>query len=307
MTIYEIIGFSLLFIGTLELFLGIILLRNNPRQSPVQKAVTALALFSAAFSLTSGFMYLRASLGLSIDLAARINWIGWFTVPAALQVLFFLKDDRGRFGRMIGIVLYPLWVVILGLCLFTDLIVAPGYSVIPFVNHYGPLEHAGRFFGTLLAFWLLYECVRLKKSMVGARKAQFNYFFYGLLIFGGGASFTAGFLQLLGGVAFEPGLAAFFSFPWVILTFYACIRYSLFDIRHHRLAHAHRHFPVHHRRADTSRHHNIPQPLSGGRSLQTSSRSRSSALFFMGHRSERAFRSGSRALLSKASMITSSS
>jgi len=231
MTLYEIIGLSLLFIGTLELFLGIILLRNNPRHSPVQKAVTALALFSAAFSLTSGSMYLRASLGLSIDLAARFNWIGWFTVPAALQVLFFLKDDRGSFGRTIGIILYPLWVAILGLCLFTDLIVAPGYSVIPFVNHYGPLEHAGRFFGTLLAFWLIYECVRLRKSMVGIRKAQFNYFFYGLLIFGGGASFIAGFLQLLGGIAFEPGLASFFSFPWVILTFYACIRYSLFDIR----------------------------------------------------------------------------
>jgi len=231
MTISEIIGFSLLFIGTLELFFGIILLRNNPRQDPVQKAVTALALFSAAFSITSGSMYLRASLGLSIDFAARFNWIGWFTVPAALQVLFFLKDDRGRFGRSIGIVLYPLWVVILGLSLFTDLIVAPGYSVVPFVNHYGPLEHAGRFFGTLLAFWLIYECIRLKKSMVGVRKAQFSYFFYGLLIFGGGASFTAGFLQLVGGVAFEPGLASFFSFPWVILTFYACIRYSLFDIR----------------------------------------------------------------------------
>lgn len=231
MTIYEIIGFSLLFIGTLELFLGIILLRNNPRKNLVQSAVTALALLSSAFSLTSGTMYLRASLGLSIDLAARFNWIGWFTVPAALQVLFFLKDDRGRFGRMIGIVLYPLWTVILGLCLFTDLIVAPGYSVIPFVNHYGPLEHAGRLFGTLLAFWLIYECVRLKKSMVGVRKAQFNYFFYGLLIFGSGASFTAGFLQLFGGVGFEPGLASFFSFPWVALTFYASIRYSLFDIR----------------------------------------------------------------------------
>ena len=231
MTIYEIIGFSLLFIGTLELFLGIILLRNNPRKSPVQMAVTALAFFSAAFSITSGSMYLRASLGLSIDLVARFNWIGWFTVPAALQVLFFLKDERGRFGRMVGIVLYPLWVVILGLCLFTDLIVAPGYSVIPFVNQYGPLEHAGRLFGALLAVWLLYECVRLKKSMVGARKTQFNYFFYGLMLFGGGASFSAGFLQLFGGIAFEPGLAAFFSLPWVLLTFYACIRYSLFDIR----------------------------------------------------------------------------
>ena len=53
MTIYEIIGFSLLFIGIMELFLGIALLRNNPRHSPVQKAVTALALFSASASTQS--------------------------------------------------------------------------------------------------------------------------------------------------------------------------------------------------------------------------------------------------------------
>ena len=215
----------------MEITLGIILLRSNHRRSNAQRTLALLSFFSAAFSLTSAVMYVRSSLGLSIDLPARINWIGWFTVPAALQFLYYLKEDRGRAGSIIGFVLYPIWLAIYGLCLFTDLIVAPGYSVIPFINHPGPLEKPARLFGSLLAVWLLWSTVRLKKELHGIRKAQLNYFFHGVLIFGGGAAFTAGFLQLFGGFGFEPGLASFFSFPWVTLTYYAITRHRLFDIR----------------------------------------------------------------------------
>jgi PAS domain S-box-containing protein len=229
--LFHVIGYPLFLIAALEITLGIILLRNNPRKSRVQNAVTALSFFSAAFSFTSAIMYMRASLGLSIDLVARVNWIGWFTVPSALQILLYLKDERGRAGHIVGLVLYPAWLVILGLCLFTDLIVAPGYSVIPFINHPGPFENAARLFGSLLALWLLFGIIRLKKELRGIKKAQLNYFFQGVLIFGGGAAFTAGFLQIFGGFGFEPGLASFFSLPWVVLTYYAITRHRLFDIR----------------------------------------------------------------------------
>lgn len=231
MSLFHIISYPLFLIAAMEITLGIILLRSNHRKSNAQRAVAALSFFSAAFSLTSAVMYVRASLGLSIDLAARINWIGWFTVPAALQILHFLKDDRGRAGYIIGAVLYPVWLAIYWLCLFTDLIVAPGYSVIPFINHPGPYENPARLFGSLLAVWLLWSTVRLKKELHGIRRVQLNYFFHGVLIFGGGAAFTAGFLQIFGGFGFEPGLASFFSFPWVALTYYAITRHRLFDIR----------------------------------------------------------------------------
>jgi PAS domain S-box-containing protein len=229
-TLYNTIGYPLLAISLFEITLGIVLLRN-PRKSRVQKALAALSFFSAAFSFTSASMYLRAGLGLSIDWMARLSWIGWFTVPAALQILFFLKDEQGRLGNLIGSILYPVWLVLFGLCLFTDLIVRPGYSVIPFINHPGPLENPARLFGSALAVWLLIETIRAKKRLSGIRKQQLNYFFQGVLIFGGGAAFTAGFLQVLGGFPFEPSLAAFFSLPWVVLTYYAITRHRLFDIQ----------------------------------------------------------------------------
>ncbi len=231
MSLFHIIAYPLFVISALEIALGIVLLRNNPRKSNLQKAVAAVSFFSAAFSFISAAMYMRASFGLPIDLAARLNWIGWFTVPAGLQILFYMKDDRAPVGRRIGLVLYPAWLLILGLCLFTDLIVTSGYSVIPFINHPGPLENVFRLFGSLLAVWLLIGLVRLKKQLHGIKKAQLNYFFQGVLIFGGGAAFTAGFMQLLGGFGFEPGLASFFSFPWVAMTYYAITRNRLFDIR----------------------------------------------------------------------------
>jgi PAS domain S-box-containing protein len=232
MSLAHFISYSLFLVAALEIILGITLLRNSQRKSSVQWAVAALSFFSAAFSLTSAIMYLRASLALPIDLFVRINWIGWFTVPAGLQVVYYLKDERSRAGHLIGLVLYPAWLAILVLCLFTDLIVTPGYSVIPFVNYPGPLENPARLFGSLLAFWLLATIIRHKKEVQGIKRAQLNYFFHGVLIFGGGASITAGILQLFGGFGFEPGLAAFFSLPWVLLTYYAITRQRLFDIRY---------------------------------------------------------------------------
>ncbi len=104
--------------------------------------------------------------------------------------------------------------------------------MIPFINHPGPLENPARLFGSLLAFWLVIAIIRLKKKLRGMRRAQLNYFFHGVLIFGGGAATTAGILQLFGGFGFEPGLASFFSLPWVVLTYYAITRHRLFDIRY---------------------------------------------------------------------------
>ena len=36
---------------------------------------------------------------------------------------------------------------------------------------------------------------------------------------------------MYGNLGFDPSWGAFFGFPWVILTFYAIARYSLFDTR----------------------------------------------------------------------------
>ena len=85
---FEIIGYPLLFVAALEIALGIILLSQTPRKNPVNRSVATFSFFSAAFALCTSLMYIRASLGLDFNYFARANWIGWFSIPAALQFIF---------------------------------------------------------------------------------------------------------------------------------------------------------------------------------------------------------------------------
>ncbi|OGW41249.1 MAG: hypothetical protein A2X57_01580 [Nitrospirae bacterium GWD2_57_8] len=105
MTYYQIISYPLFLIGGLEIFLGLLLLRNNPRNSPVNRSVAVFAFFSAAYALCTAIMYLRAHLGLPYDFFARANWIGWVTLPAGLQFIYFMKDEASRTARRIGYIL----------------------------------------------------------------------------------------------------------------------------------------------------------------------------------------------------------
>jgi len=193
--------------------------------------VAILAFFSAAFSLITGLMYVRASLGLEYNFYARANWIGWFTLAPALQFLYYLENERSSRARIIGWVLYPFWTLMLALSLFTNLIVTNSYILIPFSNRPGPLDHVLRFFGVCLAVWVIAKAFSLRKKTSGFVKKELDFFFYGVFIFGSGAGFTAGALQLFGGFVLEPGLASYFSLPWVALTVFAIARYQLFDIR----------------------------------------------------------------------------
>ena len=227
---YDLFGYPLFFVVVLELFLGLILLRQNPRNSTVNKAVAVFAFASAGYALFSGIIYVRTSLGLPIGIYAQANWIGWLSIPAALQSIFYMREENSRTARIVGWTLYPFWTFMLVLCLFTGLVEPAGYSLRPAVDGTGPLENPARFFGALQILWVMYEVYRLRRESGGTKRAQVNHFFYGTMIFGAGSALLAGFLQLFGGFGLHPEFGAYFSFPWVILTFYAISRYRLFDI-----------------------------------------------------------------------------
>ena len=231
MNTHILLGYPLLFIAGLEILLGVLLLRQNRQGSTVHRSVAAFSFFSAAFSLSSALMYLSAAAGRDPVPFARVSWIGWLSVPAALQFVFFLRSETSAKARLIGYVLYPFWTLVLILCLTTDLIVTDHYVLIPFQNDHGPLEHTARLLGGILIVWLIVEIVRLRRDVAGLKRAQLNYFFLGTLIFASSGSLVAAFLQVFGGFRFEPSLASYFSFPWVVLTVYAILRYRLFDIR----------------------------------------------------------------------------
>src|SRR5512135_1532706 len=94
MNLYYVFGYPLFFIAALELSLGIILLRQNPRNSPVNKSVAAFSFFAAAYVFCSGFSYLLASQHLDFNFFNRFSWIGWFCIPAGLQFIYYLKDEK---------------------------------------------------------------------------------------------------------------------------------------------------------------------------------------------------------------------
>jgi PAS domain S-box-containing protein len=231
MDVFQLIGYPLLFVTVLEVLLGTVLLNNNPRKSRVNKSAAILSLVSAGYSFFTALMYVRTSQGMPIDLVARASWIGWFAPTAALQTIYYMKRENNRAARNAGLVLYPFWSIILVLCLFTDLLEPSGYSLRPYVDHTGLLENPIRMFGALQALWVLREFYRIRKQSTGIQRVQMNYFFAGLVIFGMGGAFFGGFLQLYAGFGIVAGLGAYFSLPWILLTFYAITRYRLFDIR----------------------------------------------------------------------------
>jgi PAS domain S-box-containing protein len=231
MTVVRILIYPLLIVSAMELLLGFLLLKNNPRNSPVNRSVAFFSVFSAAFALSTSVMYIRAGLGLPYAALARFSWIGWFTIPAAIQAVFYLQDERSRKARWSGVVLYAFWGLAFLLAQFTELVVPHAYRVLPFNNVRGPLENAFRVAGGGMIFWLMVEIVRLRRNVSGIKRAQLNYFLFGTIIFGTGGMITASIIQLMRDVAVEPGLASYFSFPWVLMTFYAITRYRLFDIR----------------------------------------------------------------------------
>ncbi len=229
MNLYYLFGYPLFFITALEISLGILLLRQNVRNSPVNKSVAAFSFFSAAYVFCGAISYLLDFRHLSFNFFNRFSWIGWFCIPAGLQFIYYLKDEKHPRARWVAYILYPFWGLVLLLTMITKLIEPGDLSMIPFVNREGPLENPLRLVGMGMIIWLMVEIYRLRKQVYGIKKAQLNFFFYGTLIFASGGVLIVCLLPIFN--ILNPALGAYFSFPWVLFTFYAITRHRLFDIR----------------------------------------------------------------------------
>lgn len=229
MDLYQAISYPLYVGGILEVILGIALLRNAPLKSRASRACAALFFFAAAFVLCTAISYTLASHGRDYNFFNRFSWIGWFMIPAGLQFVYYLQGENSRAARLVGSILYPFWGAVLLLTLFTDLVEPGDPSLIPFVALDGPLENPLRVIGTIMAFWLLIELYRTKNRMTGVIRAQMGLFFLGTLFFNLGCILIGGILPIFG--AINPALTAFFSLPWVVISYYAITRHQLFDLR----------------------------------------------------------------------------
>ena len=227
----EIIGYPLLICAAVEFLLGISLLRNNPRNSSVNRSVGAFSIFTASFTLVTGLMYVLASFGRDITFLARANWVGWLMIPAAIQFLYYMRDENSKAARVAGYLLYPFWGLVLCISVSTDLIESGNYALFPYIDRSGPLGKPLRIIGVVQLAWVINELFRLRRETSGLKRSQLNYFTNGMLIFTVGGTLLAGVLPLFNGLTLEPGLGSYFGFPWVVLTYYAITRHRLFDLR----------------------------------------------------------------------------
>ncbi len=229
MDLHQIISYPLYAGGVLEIILGIALLKKAPRQGRAIQACAGLFFAAAAFVLFTAISYSLEAEGRGYNFFNRASWIGWFMIPAGLQFAYYMEDENSPAARIVGYVLYPFWGLVFALTMLTDLVEPGDPSLIPFVSIDGPLEKPLRILGSLMAIWLLVELYRAKNRMSGNKKAQFNLFFYGTLFFNIGCILIAGVLPLF--CAINPAFTAFFSLPWVVITYYAITRHRLFDLR----------------------------------------------------------------------------
>src|SRR3990172_8691178 len=130
MNLFTIIGYPLFVASLLEIILGFLLLRHNPRNSRVNKSLAAFSFFTAAFSFITASMYVLAPSGRDITLLARANWVGWLMIPAALQFVLYMRDEDSRAARIAGLILYPFWLIILSVSISTDFIESGNYALI---------------------------------------------------------------------------------------------------------------------------------------------------------------------------------
>ena len=229
MDLYQLISYPLYAGGILQVALGIALLKQADRRDRAMRAGAVLFFSAACFTLLTAVSYTLESQGRGYNFFNRASWIGWFMIPACLQLVYYLQDENSRAAKITGAVLYPFWSVVLALTLFTDLVEPGDPSLIPYVAVDGPLEKPLRLIGSILAVWLLVELYRIKQRTTGLKKAQFDLFFYGTLFFNVSCIMVAGILPLFGAV--NPAFTTFFSLPWVVITYYAITRHRLFDLR----------------------------------------------------------------------------
>jgi signal transduction histidine kinase len=225
------IGLPLLVLAAAHLAFGIALCGRRARRNPLACYAALLSFSCAPYCLFAGLTYIRASLGLDYDFYYRGCWVGWLGVPPVMQLAYALRADSSRPPSLIGWLLYPLWGVIWILCLTSDWFEAGAVSLLPFVDRVGPLENAARMLGAALLAWALYQLFQVRRRSTGIRRQQTGYFLLGLSLYAFGGLLMAGLFQVLWTVHFDPALVAYFSLPWVALSFYAITRHRLFDLQ----------------------------------------------------------------------------
>lgn len=224
------IGYSLLALALLHGGFVILLLFHGSQRSSLRRVAAALTFWSAAYCAMAGIAYVRASLGLSFELFYRACWAGWLSLAPSIELVHRLRSPNTPLPLHLRLCGYPFWGALFVLSMTTDLVEGGADNLLPFVDKTGPLEPFARLAGAAMIGWVLVGMYQIRKVSVGKQRQQVAYLLLGLAIYGTGGATFSGIFPFVG-IPWDPALTAFFSGPWMALTFYAATRHRLFDFR----------------------------------------------------------------------------
>ncbi len=224
------IGYLLIGGATVEAVFGLrLFVWARRQQQNIARQASWIILWAAVFSAFSGLSYLLEGVHLPWQLAYRGTWTGWLSIGPGMTLALELQD-RKTVAKHIGRWSFIFWSFVACLCMTTDWIEGGAVSLHPFVDVNGPLERPVRVIAATQLVVTIVLLAMAHRRTSGAQRQRIAYLLLGTGIYAGLGGISAALLPAFG-IALNPGLAGFFSWPWVGLTFYSVTRYRLFDFR----------------------------------------------------------------------------
>jgi len=217
------VGGPLIVIAGGHIILGSLLLLKNPTKSPVNIYFALAALFSSIFCFVVGMQYITLE-----GFWNRMNWAGCLTISSLMMGVFHLYDRRPTYLLTKGLLVYITMacITVMG---HTKLVIREIISLWPEKIVWGPVEPFIRIYMGIIICFVIVNLISIYSRSQGSKRVRLKYFIFGALMYGGlGAIFT-----VVTPLAFRkclPAYPAYASFPWLLLTTYAIVRYRLMDI-----------------------------------------------------------------------------
>ena len=217
------VGVSLIVIAGGHIILGSLLLLKNPTKSPVNTYFALAAFFSSIFCFVVGMQYITLE-----GIWNRMNWAGCLIISSLMMGIFYLYDKRPTHLVAKGLFLYITMVCITAMG-HTKLVIKEIISLWPERIIWGPVEPFVRIYMGIVIGWAIISLISIYSRSQGIKRVKLKYFILGGLMYGGlGVIFTV--ITPLAIRKCLPAYPAYASFPWLLLTTYAIIRYRLMDI-----------------------------------------------------------------------------
>jgi len=232
MKILVLKGTILIILTLLNLFFAFFLWRKRTHMAVFHLSIMAFcsALYSFACGGVNLFWDQRYPYNFQI-FWHKFTWVGVLILPAYLNFIYYFTG-KTKHIKLKSFFWYSTALMIFCLALTTPYFVKSIETEYDYFHITpGTLEPFGRFYVLLAIILGLTSLIKEYFSRRGFRRLQIKYFILGFIVYNVGGLIFSGILPLIQKKAVYFDITAFFSFFFVVLTYYAIFRYRLMNIQ----------------------------------------------------------------------------